>query len=111
MLKDFGAFEKRHPVIYIRPLRNSALQTLQQTIVNNFLETFPRPGLMANEKSFNPHITIGYRDLSQASFRVAWQVYSKKNYEAVFDTDRFHLLQHHDHKWKPIAEFKLAVNQ
>jgi 2'-5' RNA ligase len=107
-LKDFGAFDKRHPVLFIEPVLSPALQSLQKAITGNFKKQFPGVGLAANEKKFNPHITIAYRDLSPAAFRHAWQEYGEKHYKASFETDRFHLLQHDGQKWTTVEEHILG---
>lgn len=110
-LNDFGAFDKRHPVIFVQPVLTPALKSVQREIITSFKKRFPTAGLMANEKKFNPHMTIAYRDLAPTAFREAWQEYGEKQYRVSFEADRFHLLQHLSGKWAVIEDFLLPVTQ
>ncbi len=57
-------------------------------------------------KSFTPHITVGYRDLTEENFHAAWKKYSGIEFSADFVIDRIHLM-HHRKKWQSVHEFPL----
>lgn len=57
-------------------------------------------------KSFTPHITVGYRDLTEENFHAAWKKYSRLQFSADFVIDRIHLM-HHRKKWQSVHEFPL----
>lgn len=102
-LKDFGAFEnKRRPVIFVNPLINPSLATLQKEVLTDFRRTFPKEHISKQEFEFHPHITIAYRDLQLKYFKQAWHEYKTKKYSAAFEVKCFHLFQHDSRKWNSI---------
>ena len=107
-LKDFGAFHnKRNPVIFVHPVMNSSLQHLQKEVLLNFAKGFENAEISKQELEFNPHMTVGYRDLQPHLFKEAWKEYEEKKYAAEFDVDSFHLLQHDSKKWNMISTRQL----
>lgn len=58
------------------------------------------------KKTFTPHITVGYRDLTEENFHAAWKKYSHLQFSADFRIDRIHLM-HHRKKWQSVHEFPL----
>jgi 2'-5' RNA ligase len=102
-LKDFGVFNnKRHPVVFAKPVMNAPLSSLQKEIIRSFRVTYPEIAVTENELKFHPHITIAYRDLGFAEFSEAWKEYAKKKYSAVFEVDSIALLQHDGKGWNVI---------
>lgn len=102
-LKNFSAFNnKRHPVIFVNPVLNAPLSSLQKEIISSFQFTYPEIPVTEQEMKFHPHITIAYRDLSFANFSEAWKEYQKKEYQGIFDVDSFALLQHDGRVWNVI---------
>jgi 2'-5' RNA ligase len=107
-LKDFGSFtNKRNPVIFIEPVVNESLATLQKNVINYFIKTFGKNQVAQNEFKFNPHMTVAYGDLLFPQFKIAWEEYETKKFEAIFEVNSFHLLQHDGKKWNSIKEFAL----
>jgi 2'-5' RNA ligase len=99
-LNGFGSFANpKNPVLFVKPESNDKLNDLY---------------LKVNEKfnfmkySFNPHITVGYRNLTHENFLKAWEVYKDKEYKTKFLVDKITLLRHDDN-WVPIAEKKLEI--
>jgi 2'-5' RNA ligase len=107
-LKDFGSFaNKRNPVIFIEPLMNESLKTLQKNILSHFIKEFGKEQVAQNEYKFNPHMTVAYRDLLYHQYKMAWEEYQSTKFEATFEVNSFHLLQHDGKKWNSIKEFVL----
>jgi 2'-5' RNA ligase len=99
-LKDFGVFNnKRHPVVFVKPVLNTPLSSLQKEIIRSFRVTYPDIQVTENELEFHPHITVAYRDLGYADFSEAWKEYQQKEFRAVFDVDSIALLQHDGRGW------------
>ncbi len=99
-LNGFGSFANpKNPVIYVKPENNEQLKKLYQNVkaIFNFMDY-----------SFNPHMTVGYRDLSWENYLKAWEVYQDKEYKTKFLVDRIILLRL-DEYWVPIAEKKLML--
>lgn len=108
-LKDFGAFPVRNnPVVFVYPVMNIHLLDLQKKIIKNFVNIFPDL-INPHDISFNPHITIAYRDLSFEKFQEAWKEYRIKVYRAMFRVENIYLLQHDSKQWNVIARLELSV--
>jgi len=100
VLNGFGSFPNpKHPVIFVKPETNSALEDLHLRVQHQF---------NFNKRSFNPHITVGYRDLSFENYLKAWEIYKNKAYKTKFTVDKI-ILFRHDGKWIPIDEKTLNL--
>lgn len=107
-LKDFGAFDNKYnPVVFIQPIMNIHLYSLQQEIIRNFSLVYPQVPVMAQELKYKPHITVAYRDLEPERFKQAWKEYQLKKYTATFRVNALHLLQHNGKEWKIISTYSL----
>lgn len=101
-LKNFGAFNNRKsPVVYVEPVMNIPLYTLQNEIIRSFKNSFPVL-IHHTDVKFKPHMTIAYRDLKPERFLTAWKEYKDKEYHALFQADSFYLLQHDTMRWNVI---------
>ncbi|UWX60255.1 2'-5' RNA ligase family protein [Chryseobacterium oranimense] len=99
ILNGFGGFPNpNNPVIFVRPEANESLNLLHQKVIQH---------LSFGKKSFTPHMTVGYRNLTFENYGKAWEVYKNKMYKTKFLVDKILLLRH-DGKWVPIAEKHLA---
>lgn len=98
-LNGFGSFPNpKNPVIFVEPEENEKLIKLYVKVTDQF--TF-------NKRSFHPHVTVGYRDLSWENYLKAWEIYKDKEFKTKFIVDKITLLRH-DGKWIPIADKKLT---
>lgn len=106
-LKDFGSFpDSERPVIFVQPVMNDALLILQKDIIGGFANLFPDL-VHPTDLNFKPHITIAYRDLSFENYKQAWREYRHKKYQAAFEVQDIHLLEHDSMQWNIIATYKL----
>lgn len=97
-LDGFGSFANpKNPVLYIQPKENIHLTALYLRVKEYFNFAL---------YSFNPHVTVGFRDLSWENYLKAWKKYETKEYKTKFLVDKIILLRH-DGQWIPIAEKKL----
>ncbi|MFP7658199.1 MULTISPECIES: 2'-5' RNA ligase family protein [Chryseobacterium] len=98
VLNGFGSFPNpKNPVIFVHPEYNPGLIDIYHRVKKQF---------SFGKGSFNPHMTVGYRDLSFENYLKAWKVYQNKPYENKFTVDKILLLRY-DGKWVPIREKKL----
>jgi len=98
VLNGFGSFgNPKNPVIFVQPENNDQLKDLHAKVCERF-------NFIKN--SFNPHMTVGYRDLTYESYLKAWEIYKSKEYKTKFLVDKILLLRY-DQKWVPIAEKRL----
>lgn len=97
-LNGFGSFPNpNNPVIFVHPEPSLHLAELYHRVKEQF--NFVK-------YSFNPHMTVGYRDLAWENYLRAWEAYKEKEYKTSFLVDKILLLRHDGH-WIPIAEKKL----
>ena len=106
-LKNFGAFHKRRPVIFIKPVMNPELRHLQKLVIENFIGAYGAETVKKTELKFHPHVTVAYRDLQKNKFREAWKEYEEKKFSARFTVNSFSLLQHDGKRWNIIYTFLL----
>lgn len=99
-LNGFGSFgNSKNPVIFVQPEPNENLKELHMKVRERF---------NFKSYSFNPHMTVGYKNLSYENYLKAWEVYKDKEYKTKFLVDKILLLRN-DQKWIPIAEKKLEM--
>lgn len=102
-LKNFGSFDNsNHPVVFINVKNEPKLFIVQQNIMTEYITSISD---VVNRVDINykPHVTVAYRDLSSEMFEKAWNEYKDKNFDAEFEVDGFHLLQHNTKKWNLIS--------
>ena len=102
-IKDFDHFGDR--VIFVDIKENPFLIELQSQL-NRFISE--KVGLENKEnRSFHPHMTIGFKDLKKSIFPQAWKYFSKLNYEKRFKVDHLFLLKHDGKRWQVINQMKM----
>ena len=98
ILNGFGSFPNpKNPVLFVKPEESENLKQLYLNVKDKF---------SFGKNLFNPHVTVGYRDLTYENFLKAWEIYKDKIYKTKLLVDKITLLRH-DGKWVPIAEKKL----
>ncbi|MES2849928.1 MAG: 2'-5' RNA ligase family protein [Bacteroidota bacterium] len=99
-LKDFAAFpNKDRPVIYINPIETQELKGLQKEFISGFGSLLPAY-VTKLDVDFKAHMTVAYRDLSPDMFKKAWSEYQYKSFDAKFEVNAVHLMQHNSKKWE-----------
>lgn len=99
ILNGFGSFPNpKNPVLFVKPEESENLKQLYLNVKEKF---------SFGKNSFNPHITVGYRDLTYENFLKAWEIYKDKIYKTKLLVDKITLLRH-DGKWVSINEKKLS---
>lgn len=97
-LNGFGSFPNpKNPVVFVHPEENIHLTDLHNRVKQQF--SFAK-------SSFNPHMTVGYRNLTWENYLKAWEKYQNKEYKTKFIVDKILLLRH-EGIWVPIAEKSL----
>lgn len=96
-LKDFNFFENnRSPVIYIDVLKNKELSKLHSA----FSEQLHKLTGMDIYEKFNPHFTIGYRDIAPKAFPAIKEYYQQHRFSADFLCEGFYLWKHDGKNWQ-----------
>ena len=102
-LDGFAAFRPR--VIYINVLKTTELLKVQQelkTTLESCLGIVHQP---SQHRSFSPHLTVGFRDLTKANFYLAWQEFKERQLHFQFNVPQLTLLQHNGKSWYIESEF------
>lgn len=105
-LTGFGAFPPR--VIYIDVVRSSELLELQRNLMTHLEETLGIVHLVSKQRPFAPHMTVAFRDLKPASFRIAWPEFENRELEFEFTASALTLLLHDGQRWTVHKEFWLS---
>jgi 2'-5' RNA ligase len=104
-LEGYGAFPPR--VIYVNVQRQGPLMALQPALMD-YLEThwaIAHPP--SRQRPFAPHITVGFRDLKPAAFKIAWAEFKDQPFKADFVVQALTLLRHDGQTWQIFSEFPL----
>ncbi len=103
MLSGFGAFAPR--VVYINVIKSAALLTLQAALRHRLEASLGIVNTSAETRSYVPHLTVGFRDLTPENFELAWAEFQSRPLELEFTATYLTLLQHDGHYWRVDAEF------
>ena len=98
-LKDFDSFKPK--VIFIDIVKSEQLNNLHKSF-NEFIfhqNEFP---VKKDDRPFHPHVTLATRDLYKKGFLEAWEIFSKKKYEALWIVNGISLLRHNKKNWDVI---------
>ena len=103
-LKDFEAFKPK--VIFVDVLKNETLDNLHESFEDFILKENKFP-IKKDDRPFHPHVTLATRDLYKKAFQQAWEVFSKKKYEASWIVTGISLLRHNKKNWDVIFTSQL----
>ena len=96
IVKDFGAFKPK--VIFVDMKKSEQLSELYNSF-NDFILNQNKFPIKKDDRHFHPHITLATRDLYKKAFREAWEIFSKKKYEASWIVNGISLLRHNKKNW------------
>jgi 2'-5' RNA ligase len=108
-LNGFKAFPPK--VIYIASDYSYPLDELQEDVragVNAFV-TQKVPDFEPDTRSFNPHMTIAYRDLTKENFLKAWPQFETRAFHESFIADHICVLRHDRQKWEVISTLPMKI--
>lgn len=103
-LRDFAAFKPK--VIFVDIVKSEILHVLYQSFADFILSENKFP-LKKDERPFHPHVTLATRDLYKKAFQEAWEIFSKKKYEALWIVNGISLLRHNKKNWDVIFTSQL----
>lgn len=105
ILDGFGAFRPR--VIFIKVIMTPELLSVQKNL-SNFLEsTLEIVDAVSKNRSFSPHLTVAYRDLTKPNFYQAWSEFENQPFSFEFMVPQLTLLVHNGQRWEISKEFPL----
>ncbi len=104
VLCNFNCFKPR--VIYVDVEKNEQLTELRRKVMSLSRKTW-KLDLPKDLRGFNPHITIGFRDLKKPQFLKIWGQLKGKHFKAIFETNSLALLKHNGKRWDIYKKFGL----
>jgi 2'-5' RNA ligase len=97
-INDYGAFQPK--VIYLKIEASKELNILQEQLakwMKTKLKVFSKPNPY---RTFTPHMTVAFRDLSMKKFYEAWTEFESKKKKYQFRIWGMYLLKHDGSKWQ-----------
>jgi 2'-5' RNA ligase len=104
-LSGFAAFIPR--VIYVNVLQTPELLSLQKELMAEMETSLAIRDSVSGQRSFVPHMTVAFRDLTQQNFRVAWPEFEARSFQYNFIATHLTLLIHDGKQWQISSEFAL----
>ncbi len=98
-LKNFGFFEKSKPVVFIDVIKSEALKHLNTVVTRETKKLFGLGPVEVGQQTFNPHITIGYRDIPPEVFPQVKQAYRNRPFSAGFIANGVNVFRHDGRMW------------
>ncbi|HEY9845643.1 MAG TPA: 2'-5' RNA ligase family protein [Candidatus Caenarcaniphilales bacterium] len=105
-LSGFGAFAPR--VIYIKVETTLALQTLHRELAAHLESKLHIISSASKNRTFTPHLTVAFRDLTRENFQAAWARFQHQPFEFNFTVPALTLLIHNERHWTIGANFSLG---
>lgn len=102
-LQNFAAFPPR--VIYIKINPNEALMEMQKNLAGVAKRELNLFNANRLDHPYHPHMTVAFRDLKKDLFKLAWNEFELKQYNAIFEISAFALLKHDGKAWKCLKQF------
>lgn len=104
-LNQYGAFPPR--VIYIDVLKTPELIALQSDLIT-YMESIGIYDPNTKTRTFVPHMTVAYRDLTKQNFKLAWQEFEHRQVNFEFGADNICLLLHDGQRWNVLSKFQFS---
>ena len=98
-LQNFEAFQPK--VIFVDVVKSKVLDGLCQSFTE-FIFSENKFPIKKEDRPFHPHVTLATRDLYKKAFQEAWDIFSKKKYEALWTVNGISLLRHNKKNWDVI---------
>ena len=96
-LNEFAAFPPK--VVYIDVVKTAALLNLQANLMADLEVTLGIVDAPSKRRSFTPHMTVAFRDLTEPNFNAAWQTFQGRSLQLKFLASSLSLLLYDGHQW------------
>lgn len=105
-LSGFAAFPPR--VIYVNVVKAPELLAIHQDLSTCLETTLGILDPASKTRSFTPHMTVAFRDLTRKNFQAAWREFEKRMLDFEFTPLQLTLLIHEGDQWKISREFPFS---
>lgn len=103
-LKGFEAFKPR--VIYINVIKTPELLMLQKDLMVYMKASLGIVDRVSESRSFTPHMTVAFRDLTKKAFYEAWKEFERRPLNFEFTASGLTLLIHDGSQWNVSKFFR-----
>ena len=103
---NFGCFAPR--VIFIDIVKSEKLEILQRSLHRLCKQELNLHNANYKELPFHPHVTVAFRDLKKATFKIAWEEFADKKFAGAFTATELTLLKHNGKKWDEFQHFRFS---
>lgn len=93
--------------IFIDVKLNEKLSELQSQLENNFRNHSEQFGYRYRNRSFRPHITLAFKDLTEETFQKAYHNLKNLTFDESFKVKKLSLLRHDGKKWEVFKEYPI----
>lgn len=104
-LQNFSRFDDR--VIFVNVILSNALENLWRKLNLHLAKAY---NIKEKYNTYNPHITVAFKDLKKDVFPKAWEYFSRINFEREFEVNHLVLLKHNGKFWDVIQRFEFRKN-
>jgi 2'-5' RNA ligase len=105
-INGFGCFKPR--VIFLDVEHNQQLWELQKELSKTLSRAHKIFHSTHKDNGFHPHMTLAFRDLKPAQFKLAWEEYKEKQFSFNFEATYLSLLKHNGKNWDEYRQFFFA---
>ena len=102
-LSGFAAFAPR--VIYVDVVKSPELLDIQRDLMTFVAEKLGIVDRVSQPRPFVPHMTVGFRDLTEQNFEAAWLEFKGRSIFFEFTASALILLIHDGSQWNVGTEF------
>ncbi|MBD2480545.1 2'-5' RNA ligase family protein [Planktothrix sp. FACHB-1365] len=102
-LSGFNAFPPR--VLFVNVIKTPELINLQQALMNDLEQQLNIVHEVSKKRSFSPHITVAFKDLTPTAFKTAWPEFAQRPIYFEFTVSELTLLIHDGQNWNIKAQF------
>jgi 2'-5' RNA ligase len=106
-LEGFSAFPPR--VIYINVQKTESLLALHHSLIVHLEATLNLADAREKSRSYAPHMTVAFRDLTKQNFKLAWQEFRQRSLSFQFSASQLTLLMHDGQQWNVHSEFPFGM--
>lgn len=104
-LEGFAAFPPR--VIYVHVHSTPDLLSLQKSLMAELEKKLGIVDEQSKRRSFAPHMTVAFRDLTKQNFKLAWPEFQTRSLHFEFLATYLTLLIHDGQRWNVCQQFPL----
>lgn len=102
-LSGFGSFAPR--MIFIDVVKTPQLLALQAELMAEIEEALGIVDEVGKKRSFAPHMTVAFKDLTRQNFKAAWLEFENQALHFEFIATQLTLLIHDGKRWNIHSEF------